>query len=105
MAKISSQSKNPAGCCSKTIIVDCSLDELLSEVRGAQESGDDGYTAHEIAEKLGCCVKTVSTRLQTLNRAGRLRCGRAVRRAIDGRRAIIPVYSLKERESTNEAKK
>jgi len=85
--------------------VDCALDELLSEVRGQHDGGDNGYTTNEIAEKLGCSGKTAALRLHALDRAGRLQCGRARRRTIDGRWTSVPVYSLKERAPENGAKK
>lgn len=59
----------------------------------------DGHTVVEMAEFMGCRVAVVRDTLQRLAKQGCLEVVKVRRRGIDGRRAQVPAYRLKQKRS------
>ena len=76
---------------------DFTMDELLRDLlkTAAQEQGE-GYSTRELARKVGCSHQVVQDYLHDRMEEGRLVVRWRQELRIDGQRAKIPVYSLKE---------
>jgi predicted transcriptional regulator len=70
------------------------LEAWLKELQTltANSSNDDGFSAQEIADKLGMTVQTVRIKLRPLAKQGKIKVGRRADTRIDGRPCEVPVY-------------
>lgn len=69
--------------------------ELESWRAHGSDEGAPGATTEELARARGCDATLVRVMLRVLQREGRLEVGKGYRPGLDGRRAKVPVYSLR----------
>jgi hypothetical protein len=64
---------------------------------GTEENGPAGFTADELAQRLGICHRAAMYKLKDLGMAGRVEfCGKRRVRNMAGGINQVPVYRLKE---------
>lgn len=68
--------------------------EWLAELQRIQSRNDDGLTASEWADRLGCEHECALRYLKRAQQAGWLRVGKRRGLTIDGRGKISPVYQI-----------
>ena len=71
---------------------DISVEEWLLELQRASAHQDDGLSAEEWAERLGCSTRVARERLKRAWKLGWVKVGRRTNVRMDGRQNQTPVY-------------
>lgn len=76
----------------------------IQEHSSAVATGDAGATTAELAAAMGLSHRSVIVMLRRVKAAGRLKIGMALREALSGRPAQVPVYSIIPQEKSTKTK-
>lgn len=69
------------------------VDEWMAELQRLEDRKPDGFTSAELAQAMGCSIKTALLRLNRLAAAGSVvHAGERTSRTVSGRRCLTPVY-------------
>lgn len=68
--------------------------DLLDALATASTAPEDAKTAHEMARETGLALWAVQKALRALHAEGRLRAHRKPHVGIDGRRGLVPAYTI-----------